>query len=647
MLWRRENSLRGSVWIVCIVLCVAGVLAGLSGFLVQRFLHQPRVVLLWSEDGADWVRADRRFVAGLHVDRDTSAGFETDVLIRESFAGAVMRVKALRRVVVSVDGRRLFDSGPDLLDWKTVRLVPLPGLSAGTHALKFEVAGRDGPAMVWASCPALGVRSGDTWRASEDGVSSKPAVPADRLWELPFPPEFTQRISDLQGSGAFLFAVFAAASGLIWQWPALLSYSSRVRWVLLLAWGFLALNNIFKVPAEFGYDIGAHVWFTRYLMTHLRLPPPDSGGQAFQAPLFYILAGGLGRVLLALGVGADSVPTLLRIIPQLCGGLMIELCYRTARVVFPTQCDLQSIATLVGGLLPMNIYMAQALSNEPLAAVLVAGILLISLRLLARSQAIQSPRKLVGLGAVVGCAVLAKVSSVICFPAMFIAILVALRRVRARPRQYISVIAIVLGMSLLISGGYLIRNTLLVGTPLYIAPVFGSAGWWQDPGYRTPQMLYEFGHVFARPIYNGSASIWDSLYGTMWGNSILSGEPHWNYQLMFCGLWLSIVPMLAIVIGSIRSFVPGSNQPKSTRTGLRFATLAIACFIPAILYAYLTFPIYSIGKATYMLGTTPCIGVLAAAGFDAARSNKLARAAVGGAMLCCAVAAYLTYFSPG
>lgn len=184
----------------------------------------------------------------------------------------------------------------------------------------------------------------------------------------------------------------------------------------------------------------------------------------------------------------------------------------------------------------------------------------------------------------------------------------------------------------------LIRNLLLIGKPFYLESSVARSQWWQDPGYRTPRMFYEFGNVFSRPIYNGLESVWDSLYGTLWGNGIVSGQPDWNFGLMSCGLWLAIVPMLAIAIGVWQAI-------SKRNTCLIFAILSIGCFIPAILYVYLTLPIYSCAKASYMLGTTPCIGLLAAAGFNIVMKKKLPRAIAGGAIVCWAVVVYLTYFA--
>jgi hypothetical protein len=67
-------------------------------------------------------------------------------------------------------------------------------------------------------------------------------------------------------------------------------------------------------------------------------------------------------------------------------------------------------------------------------------------------------------------------------------------------------------------------------------------------------------------------------------------------------------------------------------------------YIAAILYAYLTVPVYAIGKANYTAGLTPCYAVLAAAGLSLLLRAPVVRAVVWGWLACWGVSAYLAYF---
>jgi uncharacterized membrane protein len=403
------------------------------------------------------------------------------------------------------------------------------------------------------------------------------------------------------------------------------------------------LNNLFKVPIACGYDAQSHYEYILYVTEHLSLPRPDAGWQFLQAPVYYILSAGLCRILIGAGIAHGTILFLLRIIPLACGGVMIEISFRAARIVFPRRGDLQMVATLIGGLMPVNLYMSQTVSNEPLAAVMCGLILLITLRLVSQPQLARSPRWLTIAGLAIGFALITKINTVLWWVPLSVALVIALRHQQARGVDWFKAFALVAGVALLISGWLMARNVSLVGKPFVLESSEAGLQWWQDPGYRTPGNFYEFGHVLARPIYNGNASVWDSLYGTLWGKGIPSGQEPWNFRFMWCGLWVAIIPWLAIVVGMFRSVLFCSEA--NLRNSLRLATLTVGCFVAAILYIYLRLPIFSCAKSSYMLGTMPCLGLLAATGFDCVSSYRWLRAIAGGVIVCWAAVSYLTFFA--
>src|SRR5262249_513089 len=131
-----------------------------------------------------------------------------------------------------------------------------------------------------------------------------------------------------------------------------------VRWGLLVAWVVLAANNIGRITPGLGYDQQAHRQYVQYIVQHHALPLANEGWQMFQSPLFYLLASPFYAVLSSFA-SDDTAFTVLRILPLLCGLAQIELVYRIARAVFPTQQDLQVVTLLVGGLMPMQVYISQ------------------------------------------------------------------------------------------------------------------------------------------------------------------------------------------------------------------------------------------------------------------------------------------------
>ena len=74
------------------------------------------------------------------------------------------------------------------------------------------------------------------------------------------------------------------------------------------------------------------------------------------------------------------------------------------------------------------------------------------------------------------------------------------------------------------------------------------------------------------------------------------------------------------------------------------AAACIACYIAALVYLNLRAPFYCVAKASYLVAATPCLAVLAAAGFDRLTRNPALRPAVYGAFACWAVSVYASFF---
>jgi hypothetical protein len=81
------------------------------------------------------------------------------------------------------------------------------------------------------------------------------------------------------------------------------------------------------------------------------------------------------------------------------------------------------------------------------------------------------------------------------------------------------------------------------------------------------------------------------------------------------------------------------NSEPFSLASLRFALASFALFLLAMMYVCLTLPIYSCVKSSYMLSTTPCLALLAAAGFDWLTPNWALRAVGAGALVCWAITA--------
>ena len=325
---------RAWIWITLLLF-----LCGIAIF-ARHLLAEDRTVLLCADGTAQWIRADEPFDVAAKRNTSTSTLFAIKLDIQKTQITHTLEVTALRRVVIRLDQTQVFDSGPDLSQWKTVHLVSIPrGVPAGPHVLQCAVSNQNGPALLRLKCASLGLATDSTWLVTTDQQQRNSAAPADRIWEPVVANAVDPQLREMLPLMPWVVGIIA-----IGIFTSVRQYrsdntlrASRVRWFLLGAWSLLALNNMFKIPLPCGYDADSHYKFIIYVADHLTLPRPDAGWQFFQSPLYYIISAGLCRVLLALGVAHDTILFLLRSIPLACGAMMIEISYRAGRIVFPNR----------------------------------------------------------------------------------------------------------------------------------------------------------------------------------------------------------------------------------------------------------------------------------------------------------------------
>ncbi len=578
--------------------------------------------------GASWIGHPAPVSLG------TKAPGRTGALFRRRFTlarprAARLSVRALRAVEAKLDGR-LIVSQADLGLWKEPLHADLGVLAAGPHELVFAVVNENGPPLLQTTGAELS--SGAGWEASLDGKSWEPARDAERYEPAALAREFPTAARAFAGRLPFLVPLFAL--GFLWAAaflrpseaalprlrarPRLRLSASGLRWGLLGAWGFLAIESLCRLPMGVGYDIGGHVDYVRFIVETGRLPLAPDGWQMFQAPLYYLLSAPLYRL-------TDGAERALRVLPLLCGALQVELGYRAARLVYPEREDLHAVGTLFAACLPMSLYLSQSAGNEPLAGALSAGTILLA----------WSGAAPLAVGLALGLALLSKATA-----ALIVIPVCAWVYARRRDAREVGVL---LAAAFAAAGWYYLRNWAELGTPF----VGGwdparRIVWWQEPGYRTWRHLLTFGEALSRPVYSALAGFWDSLYSTLWLDGCLSSRIHfearppWDYEWMAAGAWLALVPSACLLTGLWRA-AAGREQH------LRFAAACAALYLAAMFALYVKLPIYSAGKATYALGLTPCLAVLVCAGFDRLASRPAARAVLWAALLCWAAAAYLSY----
>lgn len=518
-------------------------------------------------------------------------------------ASPTLSFKALKVAKVLIDGRPVFSGSEGS--------AALGALAAGPHELKVAVLNVDGP-------DALRVPAGDFWEASRDDETWAPASLASAR---PVP-ELAQRYGSparaLASSWPALALVFAFVFA--WSWSGRKFRAGWIRYVCLAAFLGLWLRDAPRLPLEVGFDVKGHLDYMRFLLERRALPAPADGWQMFQAPLYYILA---------LPAFAASSAALLRVIPLLCGLAQIELSWRAARRLFPARPDLHATAAVLGGLMPMSLYLNLEVGNEPLAAALSAGALVAALY-----------GSWAWTGAALGLALLTKANALLAvLPAAALLVAASKRRWKDAGRAF--------GLAALISGWFYVRQWALTGSFAALASygrvsvVGDAAGWWQDPGYRCWPQLWSFGRALSRPAFAATAGFGDSLYSTAWLDGLMSSmasfetRPPWNMDYLLSLAWLSLFPCALILLGMARS-------AKKKPFGLLAA--AVALYIAAVLALWLRLPIYSAAKATYTAGLIPFYAVLGCLGLEALGKKRLPLALARGWLAAWAACSWLAFY---
>ena len=635
--------------------CVLVAAIGWAGYLAWLVRVDPGVVFLAPDACAEWIVANEPVLLGARYEGFYLTRFRSRIDAGPT-RDAVLTLRALRIAQVSLDGRPVFATPRDVRMWKRQYRVPLHlDERAGPHELLVEVVNENGPPALLACAPAIGVASGRGWEARK----ARDTAWAPALVAEPRPADISRRFPRadaallaiwpaLLGVLAVVAAVAVAIERGVARLPAWVGVSpSAFRWLLIGAWGVLAANNLPKIPPYVGFDVPAHLAYIRYLVEHWRIPLATEGWQMFQPPLYHALSALLVWMPAHPFLDEGTTERLLRVIPLACGTAQVELAYRAVRHVFPERADLQRLGTLLGGLLPINLYASQYVGNEPLTGCLTAAAIVLLLGWLRTPEAALGGAAHWLLGILLGLAVLAKPTAVlVVMPALLV---LAHAHVQAgeRPSRFLRAGTRTLVGLVVVAGWYYVRNWILLGTPFVGGwDASRGIGWWQEPGYRVPAHFISFGEALRFPLFGGVAGLWDAEYATFWLDGWLSSvmdydhRPPWNYALMLPAPWLALLPMAALAAG----VVSAPWHPPTARRGLVLAGGLVALYLTATLSLYLQVPIYAAAKATQLLGLTPCFAVLGAAGFGVLGSVRPLRPLLYGATACWACCAYLAYF---
>jgi 4-amino-4-deoxy-L-arabinose transferase-like glycosyltransferase len=637
-------------WLVIVALAV--ITAPLATAFLRIFVTHE-AVFLRPEEGAGWIKVTepvslRSWTGTFVVD------FRKQFILERDVPDCILTVRAVRTAQVYLDGR-MISAFNDSDDGRHSRSLEMRGLARGPHELGIAVRNENGPALLLAYSTALGIYTGSDWESSLDGTNWLPATLAEKRMRADVSLQFPSTLDALRSLlpvylplfvVTFFGALFFRSIQEKHPWVGNVSLNpSHIRWLILTAWVVLAVNNIGKIPLGIGFDAVHHYKYISYIAKNGTIPLATEGWQMFQSPLYYLLSAGLVR-LLSLSLPMQTLSYALRIIPLLSGALQVQTAYLAVRYVFPDRKDLQVMGTVVGGLLPMNLYISQVVGNEPLAGILSAAAIVLALGILTRDGPLQKKR-IVLLGIVAGLACLTKVTAVLLIPALSLALVYVMSKKEEPAQSIVAGLGIFLGAVVVVSGWYYLRNWIELGRP-FVGGWDISRGitWWQEPGYRTARDFLSFGTSLFHPLFSALNGFWDSIYSTFWldglNSSVVTYEsgPPWNYPFMISGALLSLLPATGILLG----FITTLRKPGAAHPGQVLSVFCIAVYVSALLYLYVLVPIYSTAKATYTVGLVPCYAVMCAAGLGYLTKNRYVRAAVYGLLVCWAVSVYSSYF---
>src|SRR5580704_599094 len=612
---------------------------------------------------ASWIRRARPFNLAGWGPVVEIVKFRKRIAIPPHSGPHVITFVALRSCDIYVDNGLLYSSpgsstGRALSgepDWNVPHQVTLPSdLSPGEHTFDIVARYNMGPAAVIAYCESLDLRTGRDWTASGAGFEEEPAATVDDI-ELPaLSKNFASPVHALASSLWWLCPSFVVATIGLWCTTRLFDHgelpkwwsASTCRWILIAAWLILAANNFTRLAPGVGYDLRGHVDYIRFIAELGRLPDARDGAQMFQAPLTYLLSAAFYRLLIPF-VSVETALIWLRWIPLLCGLAQVELTFRAARLAFPEREDLQSLTVLLGGLLPMNVYMSQVLGNEPLNGALSALVLLWACQGMQDPGLAKTARWQLRVGLALGLALLAKVSALLLAPIVAVVLLFSNRLCGWKPT--LAALARCFGAAAAIAGWYFARNVWIFGKPFVGGWDYSVTRflWWQDPGYRTPLQVESFGQALWHPIHAGFYSIWDGFFATFWLDGNLSAmdswdaRPRWNDTLLVAAPVPAFFLSIALLAGLLRGLV---SRDVALRNSLRLAGAGIALYLAAFLMLCIEVPAYSQAKASYTLGLTPLYAICCVAGLDLLPRNAILRSAVAASVVCWSMLVYATYF---
>jgi tetratricopeptide (TPR) repeat protein len=600
---------------------------------------------------------------------ELEATFTRRFVLEQAPAEARLAVRLHRSGSLELNGEPVAFARTEGVGWKRAREGEVAHLlRVGENTLVARAAARSGPPALWLQLEAddFTLVSDASWTTTLMGAEEAAARLATvSLADWPRAaedPELQDRenprpLSALRARAGELALLFVLGAGLAFAALRLVAARGDAGlpagfWWLVWGGGCALWIALFVhnqgLNNAWGFDAASHRTYIRAVLQEGRLPLADEGWQAYQPPLYYLLAA----VWLALA-GHTSVfqeaVDWLRWLGLAAGCGQIGFLLLALRELFPRRPGLVRIGFVFGASLPVNLYLYQLVTNEILAATFASASLWWAIRMLRRG--LDGVQAHAVLGVFLGLAMLAKFSALIPLT-LCLGVLIA-QRTLAQPgrlARHLGRIAITLVFVFAVCGWHYVRVAIHFDGNPFVGNWDDASGqaWWQDPGYHVFEDYTRFGLALERPLMSAKAGVPDALYSTLWGDGMISGVGRvhtpapWKLDWMATGYALAVLPCLALFLGVVVGFVDFVRRPRAERF-LSLAVLGATTY--ALLNMTLRLPFYAQAKAFYGLSALVPLAFCVSLGFDALalRARWLALAGIAWLLVWSSVS-FMTFF---
>ena len=602
-------------------------------FLYHQSLNSPDIAFIRQRTQMPWIMYPTPVVIAIKsVDRVPVSTFtkEFDVTGNVS-SDARLLFRAWGDTKIDINGRFLDIPESTVGNWKKGLIIPVASyLREGRNKIRAEVRNPMGPGLL-AVC-LKGLSSGDlvsdeSWLAEFSGLSPARAMIADDTRMHPKYLSETLPSEIFRRNGTRLAVYFALFVIAFFMGRFMMDSEKSLRWLPVLglagvqiAWLALFFKRFLHFPLEVGFDFTGHLEYVRYYLAHHKLPDPAMGWETHQPPFFY-MASVWARGLLSLFLGPGNEDNAFKVIPFLSGLGQSWLAFFLAHRVFEREPVKVFLATVMAGMIPMNLYMSAYVSNEAFQAFLSSAAILAAVYFLTGKEKRLTWILVFGVSA--GFALLTKFTSFTILGVSFMFFAVVLLFVDkvpvAKASGYLFAAA---GLVLALSGWFYGHNFKTYGQWM----VVDWHHWWQDPGFHTSRYFSIFGESLKHPYFApGFRSFWDGLYSTFWGDGLGDkyGYSHpalWSYDYMSIGYLLALPATVLLGAGFLRAAMAvfDKKEKHGFKVNMSFLLSIIVCGIYSIAYFCIKAPFWSSPKAGYALYLTVPLAILFALGLETA-----------------------------